>query len=318
MPPTGQTLGVALPEAVRGSRSTARRVRPVSFGGAAMVLAAFCLFSVAWIARLLYVVTDDVRVRVDPRYRPAPPRPRMRVAAPRSPYPATLMGTDGAVMMRVSEGAFPRGVPDPDRDDGPQLSDTLAPFYIDRTEVTVAQFAHFVEATGWVAHGPWRQYVRPDALDLPVAGVTAEDAEEYARWLGKRLPTEEQWEKAARGSQGRTWPWGDRPPDPAAAALYAVTSDSGGAMLAVGSCPQGASPFGALDMCGNVWEWTTSAYAPYSGSRSEEPLFDSGLRVIRGGSWNAPMALARTTTRMPMPPRLWAPDVGFRCVLTLR
>lgn len=301
-----------------GAASRSRAHRRLSYGPATIAVVSVFFLCAAWVARLLYVVTDEVRVRVDPRSKPAPAKVRVRVTAPKTPYPATMVGSDGTVMLLVPEGEFPRGVPDPDQDDGPQISDTLPAYFIDRTEVTAAQFARFVQMTGWVARGPWRQYVNPQRMDLPVAGVTAEDAEEYAHWLGKRLPTEEEWEKAARGSTGRVWPWGNNLPDLRTAARFAVTSDSGAMAAPVASCPQGASPFGVLDMAGNVWEWTGSAYAPYSGSRAREHLFNEGMRVVRGGSWNTPLSLAVVTTRMPMPPRLWAPDVGFRCVLPLR
>lgn len=277
------------------------------------------LFLVAgWVGRLLYIVSDEVRVKVDPSGKPTPMRAMMRLPVPRgSPLPPTLAGPDGTVMLRVPEGEFPLGVPDPDQLDGPQVTNTVDGFYIDRTEVTAGQFARFVKASGYVARGPWRRYLNPDKLDCPVTGVTAEDAQEYAKWAGKRLPTEVEWEKAARGPEGRTWPWGDALPDRKAAALYAVCADTVAAPQPVASCPQGASPYGVLDMAGNVWEWTVSEWRPYSGSRAHSQLFDTGMRVIRGGSWNFPMSAATTTARMPMAPRLWSPDVGFRCVVSI-
>ena len=318
--PVSAELSTTLGEE-RSSRSgdsvdgRSRRARRISYSLHTVALLALLLTMSAWVARLLYGVTDQMRVRVDPRNRPPSPRGRVRVVAPRSPFPSTIMGGDGSVMLLVREGSFPRGVTDPNIDEGPQIAESLPSFYIDRTEVTAAQYARFSQATGWVSRGPWRRFVDPDAMDAPVVGVTLEDAEEYCRWVGKRLPTEEEWEKAARGSAGHVWPWGDALPSPQTAALFAVTSDTQAAPQGVGSCPQGSSACGALDMAGNVWEWTQSVYSPYSGSRAHEALFDKGMRVVRGGSWNTPLRLTRATTRMPMPARLWAPDLGFRCVL---
>jgi formylglycine-generating enzyme required for sulfatase activity len=310
-PPLAAVSTAAVPSLGRAASQ-----RPISHGRATMVLLVVVFLIAAWVARLLYVVEDQVRVRVDPAARPIVLRPIGHVPIPRgSPLPPTITGGDGTVMVRVPAGEFPLGVPDPDSLDGPQVTWSLPAFYIDRTEVTAAQFALFVRATGYVARGPWRRYVDPDHTSRPVAGVTLDDAEEYARWLGKRIPTEVEWEKAARGAGGRIYPWGDSLPDARMAPLFAVTSDTSSGPRDVDAAPQGASPYGVLGMAGNVWEWTVSEWRPYSGSRANNDLYRLGLGVLRGGSWNFPMRDVATSLRMPMPTRLWAPDVGFRCVL---
>ncbi len=184
-------------------------------------------------------------------------------------------------------------------------------FLMDRTEVTNEQYAMFVRATGhkppanrfWAAGEPVR-----GAETLPVTGVTVEDAEAFAKWAGKRLPTEDEWEYAARGVDGRTYPWGTAwPPGDQAAPAYTLEASRELKFepKPVGTFPGGASPFGILDMAGGVWEWTAT---------SDE----KGLRVMRGGSYISPKETARTWHRHSNDPGLGHPDVGFRCVRDLK
>jgi formylglycine-generating enzyme required for sulfatase activity len=149
----------------------------------------------------------------------------------------------------------------------------------------------------------------------PVAGVTLIEARAFAAWAGKRLPTEEEWEKAARGTDGRKYPWGDTPPQAGLANL------SGGGPLAADSNPGGASPYGVKNMAGNVWEWTVSAYPVTQQEVADMarnlPGTGSTWNVIKGGGFFAPPGgelWARTYMRRGFPVEQKAPFLGFRCV----
>ena len=143
-------------------------------------------------------------------------------------------------------------------------------FYIDKYEVTNEQYHAFVEATGW-SPPKFADNSEVSRSELPVVGVNFYDATAYCEWAGLRLPSEEEWEKAARGDDGRVFPWGD---DYDCSRLNGRGSDCDGyeGAAPVGSFPGGASPYGVMDMAGNVWEWTT-------GQNSE------GDRDTKGGSW---------------------------------
>ena len=173
-------------------------------------------------------------------------------------------------------------------------------FQIDRYTVTNGQYGRFLEATGHNPPGHWRggTYCPVMALD-PVVNVSWYDAVAYAEWAGKRLPTEEEWEKAARGTDGREYPWGDWQEG------RCNTEEAGvGETTPVGRySPAGDSPSGCADMAGNVWEWTVSSWE--SGSSS---------RVVRGGSWDGFREDARCATRDGYYPYISNELIGFRCV----
>jgi len=161
-------------------------------------------------------------------------------------------GRDGRPMVLVPAGEFYFG---PDR-----VKLTLPDFYIDRYPVTNAEYKKFVEATGAPEPTHWRRGTWPEGkADHPVVNVTWEQAAAYAEWAGKRLPTEEEWEKAARGTDGREWPWGSTF-DPS----RCNTNESGiWDTTPVGKySPAGDSPYGAADMAGNVWEWIGGKPSP--------------------------------------------------------
>jgi formylglycine-generating enzyme required for sulfatase activity len=209
----------------------------------------------------------------------------------------------------------------------------LGRFAIDRVEVTVGAYRSCVHA-GVCSPQPITQ---PDerflSPELPITSVTAREAEGYCRWRGARLPTEAEWERAARSRDGRTWPWGNVPSQKASnhgkvSILGELSStpipmgqpdvSDGFAFLApVGSYPQGASSDGVLDLAGNVSEWTADWLGDEppqkQGSVNPHGPREGNLRVIRGGSWRTPRVLQRTTARDAMPADLRSAEVGFRC-----
>jgi len=186
-------------------------------------------------------------------------------------------------------------------------------FYMDRFEVTVARYRKFVEATHREPPALWKDHEMfgypPPQDDHPVVDVNFYDAKAYCQWAGKRLPTEAEWEKAARGTDGRIFPWGNQlNPD------YLTTEDRGRHFTTpVGSMKQDVSPYGIYDMAGNAMEWTASLYEPYPGSaRNFKP--DNRFRILRGGSWGMPaQPFARTAHRHFRLADLAQPDFGFRC-----
>jgi len=200
-------------------------------------------------------------------------------------------------------------------DEQPVHQTALDAFWLDRTEVTNGQFARFIRRTSHPAPGAWGAYAAGRDVH-PVVEVTWHDAVAYCRWAGKRLPTEAEWEYAARGSDGRTYPWGDvwdrSRANSRASGIRASTP--------VGAYPAGASPFNALDLAGNVWEWTASLYRPYpyAATDGREVLGASGLRVARGGSWDVVPGSLRSTLRIRLDPSYRAIVLGFRCVQTDR
>jgi formylglycine-generating enzyme required for sulfatase activity len=222
-----------------------------------------------------------------------------------------LAGPASADMVLVPGGEFVMGADDPEADDDerPARRIFVGPFWIDRVEVTNARYRACVEAGACTAPlgGTIDDATR---AELPVVVVSWRQAVTYCAWAGKRLPTEAEWEKAARGVDGRRYPWGDRFDPRLANAGYTA------GLAAVGSHPAGASPSGVLDMAGNVWEWTSSLYRPYpyDAADGREDLEARGARVNRGGSWYHGSRHTRTTYRATADHvyrRIG--DLGFRC-----
>jgi formylglycine-generating enzyme required for sulfatase activity len=234
-------------------------------------------------------------------------------------------------MARIPAGWFLMGSNDGPVDERPQHKVDLAEFLIDRTPVTNAQFARFMNAVGTQAPDGQRWYDIDDGdarirrrigkwqadagfENHPVAEVSWHGATAYCRWLDKRLPTEAEWEKAARGSDGRKYPWGNEAPDSTRAHFGAGWNET----RAVGSFPKGGSPYGALDMAGNGWEWVSSIYLPYPYDPRDgrEDLNRSDVRGTRGGGHDSAAAELTTTHRgstVSRNPRSGHHNVGFRC-----
>lgn len=198
------------------------------------------------------------------------------------------------------------------QDDRPARAIAVDPFYLDQYEVTNEQFQRFVEATRHRAPYNWPKGQLPAGKEkLPVAAIDWNDARAYCEWAGKRLPTEAEWERAARGlAEGKVYPWGDQRPTKQDACYDTLK----------GPCPVGQFPansFGLYDMAGNVWEWTADWYAReyYAAAPGRNPKGPERgqYRVIRGGSW------ADVTKYLTCAYRSWArplersPNIGVRC-----
>jgi formylglycine-generating enzyme required for sulfatase activity len=241
---------------------------------------------------------------------------------------------DSMTMLYVPAGEFTMGSADndsdADSDEKPQRTVTLDAFWIDKTEVTNAQFRKCVEAGACQAPTTCAQgdptYDDGSKADHPVVCVDWNQAKAYCEWTGARLPTEAEWEKAARGTDGRIYPWGNTFDgskvnfcDRNCEFDHKDTDvDDGYARTApVGSYPAGASPYGALDMAGNIWEWVADWYdgSYYVDSTINNPKGpDSGdYRVLRGGSWYNGWHAVRAADRSHYGPTLRHYSVGFRC-----
>ena len=215
-------------------------------------------------------------------------------------------------MVLIPAGMFLMGSDSTNSDEAPMQSLYQPPFYIDRHEVTNADYKDFIETTDHPAPTHWPDRMFPSGEDnYPIVGISWYDAQAYAQWRGKRLPTEVEWEKAARGDDGRIYPWGDEfIPD------WVNTKGDGDAytMTApVGSFPKGVSPYGLFDMSGNAWEWTGDWFDRYPGNTSDNPAYGEQYRVIRGGSWINYDGNIRTFNRGTFYPSDTSLLLGFRC-----
>ena len=225
---------------------------------------------------------------------------------------------DGSEMVSVPAGEFEMGTDNGYEWEGPEHTVYLDSYYIDKLEITNAQYRDCVE------NGPCLKLEKTAYIDdpeydqHPVVNVNWHWARTYCKWAGKRLPTEAEWEKAARGTDGRNYPWGDE-----VDCDQAQYKECGGQTIPVGSLPAGASPYGALDMAGNAWEWVLDEWQEdyYTVSPLENPQgpTDPGnvreIHVFRGGSWSEPGELIRSTYRTWYETGAQYYNLGFRCVM---
>lgn len=229
----------------------------------------------------------------------------------------------GAPMVWISDGAFTMGSQDGLSKTQPPHEVYLNAFYIDQYEVTTARYAKFLEATGQDQPRPlpmlWEQVNLPYDGDRPVMGVTWTAADAYCRWVSKRLPTEAEWEKAARGADGRTYPWGNDEPASKLAnydktVAHNFYSDS---LRPVGSYEAGKSPYGIYDMAGSVSEWVADWYDEkyYATSPKSNPQGPARgqQKVLRGGSFGDPTIALKSASRESYFPSDKGPYVGIRC-----
>ncbi len=185
-------------------------------------------------------------------------------------------------------------------------------FYIDKYEVTNADYKKFIEAIGAPIPLSWEDAggdMPKGKGKHPVVYVNWENAVAYCEWVGKRLPTEAEWEKAARGTDGRLYPWGNKF---SRKKLNFEKSRKNGTTK-VGSYKKGISPYGCFDMAGNVWEWTADNYLPYPGNKHEDEFYGKERYVLRGGSFMDAKYDAVTTMRSKFTPITDDENVGFRC-----
>lgn len=215
-------------------------------------------------------------------------------------------------------GSNPRAAAPPFANEQPQQRVTLPAFCMSRVPITNAQYQHFVTACQYPAPGHWLAGKPPAGSEnFPVTYVSWHDAQAFCTWAGVRLPTEAEWEKAARGDDGRWWPWGDALPDATRCHFNGQAqgvAPAAQSVLPVEQFPQGASPYGVLDMAGNVWEWTNSCYRsyPYRLDDGRETLTPGRVRVVRGGSYNHDLRQIRCAARDGMAAGVRDVYIGFR------
>jgi formylglycine-generating enzyme required for sulfatase activity len=225
---------------------------------------------------------------------------------------------DGMIMLNIPASVFPMG--SIIRENEQPIHDVyLDSYWIDETEVTNAQYGLCVDAgvcnspTSTGSRSLISYFENPSYQNYPVIYVTWFDAQTYCEWVGATLPTEAQWEKAARGINANIYPWGDQFPNSSLANYDFNVGDTS----RVGSYPEGTSPYGALDMTGNVAEWVADWYGVdyYAESLPENPLGieTSEYRVVRGGSWNNRVVDLRSSERSWSNPESSYDNIGFRC-----
>jgi len=215
-------------------------------------------------------------------------------------------------------GSDPRDAAPPFANEYPQQQLALPEFRISRVPITNQQYQRFIAATHHPVPGHWLGGQPPTGTEqLPVTYVSWNDAQAFCAWAGVRLPSEAEWEKAARSADGRWWPWGDRLPDGTRCHFNGQAqgvAPAAQSVLPVGSFPLGASAYGVLDMAGNVWEWTNSLLRPYPYRPGDgrEGTIDPGVRVVRGGSYNHDLRQIRCAARDGMAAAVRDVYIGFR------
>ncbi len=233
---------------------------------------------------------------------------------------ATVLETP---MVSIPEGHFLMGANGTDalEDERPQHQVWINRFEMDRYEVTTEHYAEFLAATAHPAPWQWEGVDLTQHRDRPVIGVSWFDADAYCRWRGKRLPTEAEWEKAARGADGRLFPWGNQVPHEESANFGLGARFSYSQVLAsVQRYEQGRSAYGVHQMAGNVGEWVADWYGAnyYETGPLKNPTGpDLGsFRVVRGGSWSDLPKYLLTYGRFKLPPETRNSYTGFRCART--
>ncbi len=252
------------------------------------------------------------------------PRSRSIAALKHPTFAGTAGGTGEAdtldmQMVLVPAGKFTRGSNLGD-DEKPVRQIYLNAFYMDKYEVTVGQYARYLEATDMEEPPDWSIMNQPQHQRRPVVNVNWEDAVNYCKWKGKRLPTEAEWEKAARGTDGRIYPWGNEAPTRLHANYGRKDWDDHHALAPVGSFEAGKSPYGIYDMAGNAWEWVFDWYDHdyYKKSPEKNPIGPGKGegKVVRGGSWLYVSEFLRSAHRFDAQPTNRLFGYGFRCAKT--
>ena len=223
-------------------------------------------------------------------------------------------------MALVPAGEFTMGSAMGSADEQPEHRVSVGAFYMDLYQVSIRQYARFVEATHHDVPPDWGVMNRPQHYDRPIANVDWADAVTYCTWAGKRLPTEAEWEKAARGTDGRTYPWGNVHPTRLHATAGKEVWSNHSALTPGGLLEEGKSPYGIYDMAGNVWEWVSDWYDQdyYKTSPPQNPTGPSTgwSKVVRGGSWGSNADGLRSAERETHVPSFRGFGTGFRCAKT--
>ena len=234
-------------------------------------------------------------------------------------------------MVRIPAGSFPRGTEGEEFDEQPVRMIYLDDYLIDKYEVTVAQWGQYQQDAGAILQ-EWPLQNARNRQDHPITFVTWFDANGFCEWAGKRLPSEAEWERAARCKDGRKYPWGpglderranffgSNDPFERGVGNILQTTPVGffdGSIRDGFQTRSGASPLGVHDLVGNVWEWTNDWYHPsyYTDSPAENPTGPprTGVKSVRGGSYAVDASHVRPTYRARDDPNLKGPEVGFRC-----
>lgn len=220
---------------------------------------------------------------------PSPPPPDTEGSSPE--LARVVLTREGREMVLVAPGEFLYGAE--------QTVIDLPAYYIDRYPVTNGEYQHFLRSMDYPAPGHWPDGALPQGKEKhPVVNVTYSEAASYAHWAGKRLPTEQEWEKGARGTDGRLWPWGHRFDEQLINNMWRLPFEQRSTTMVGSFSPQGDSPFGVGDV-GHLWEWTSSWFEP------------SRYKVVRGGPWRNTQKPPLVINRSFEDDR--AHDVGFRC-----
>jgi len=237
-------------------------------------------------------------------------------------YDLQTKAMNSIITEKVPGGDFQMGSNGGDSDETPIRNIKLKDFWIFKYEVTNQEYSQCVEAKKCKSPKAFDSYTVKNYYgnsgydNYPVVNLTWQQASDYCQWIGGSLPTEAQWEIAARGVDGRIYPWGNNLPD----RDYANYASNNGDTMEVGSFENGMSPNRAMDMAGNVWEWVEDRYGDYEAGDLENPSGpNSGSeRVIRGGSWGSDVESIRSSNRYAISPNEYYGNLGFRCVVPSR
>jgi len=253
------------------------------------------------------LLKSSLQVAVNSKKNPA------KKAAAKSKKPSHP--TDIPGMAYIPAGEFIMGSNERWDDEAPEYIAATDAFYLDLYEITNEDYKKFVAATGHEAPYHWPEGAIPQGKEKhPVVYVSWFDARDYCEWNGKRLPTEEEWEKASRGENGLIYPWGDEWTLDKSNNPYKHSTGT----EPVGSYPDGRSPYGLYDMSGNVWEWVDSYYLPHPGNTVMRAEYGKDKRVLKGGSWFDCLSYgcglsAPTFNRSFFTPEVRNNSFGFRC-----
>ena len=238
--------------------------------------------------------------------------------------PSSKSNGRGDEMAFVPEGSFTMGRDNGFPDEQPAHTVFLKAFWIDRTEVTAGQYKQFLTARGYpppsrpLSPSMPSDYFTNSTYDgFPAVNVTWARAGDYCHWAGKRLPSEAEWEKAARGTDQRLYPWGNQWDSSVANSRESVVASLSHSIrhftYRVGAFPLNASPYGVLDMAGNVWEWVQDWYVAYPGNTTSSEAYGERYKVVRGGSWVSNSLSLLAVARDFSPPAFGYDSIGFRC-----